>query len=57
LRPLRVCHALTLSNELIAKVITWLMTTNVLSGETTSIEIGTQKKPKKSRKLGLIQFA
>jgi len=57
LRLLRVCHALTLSNALIAKVITWLMTTNVLSGETTSIEIGTQKKPKKSRKLGLIQFA
>jgi len=57
LKLLKVYHALILSNALIVKVTTWLMTTNVLSGETALIGTGTQRKLKKPGKPGPIQFA
>jgi len=52
----RICYAPTLSNALTVKAITWLTTTNVLSGEITSIESGIPRKLKRPRKLGPIQF-
>jgi len=53
----RTYYALTPSNASIAKANTWLMTTSVPSGEIDSIETGTQKRHKKPRKPGPIQFA
>jgi len=53
----RAYPALILSNVSIAKENTWLMTTSVPSRETNSTETGTQKKPRKPGKPGLIQFA
>jgi len=53
-KPPRACPALILSSALIAKATTWLMITNVLSGEITSTEIGTLKRLRKLGKLGLI---
>jgi len=54
LKPCRAYCAFTLSNALIAKAIIWLITINIHSGKTASIENSTPKKLKRPGKLGLI---